>query len=53
MPYVNEFMSSSDIAKYDIVTINNHYFRDSFKPHWTVDRARDIYGTAEQFGFCQ
>lgn len=43
MAFVNEFIPESDITKYGIVEINTYYFKSSFRPHWTIDRERDIY----------
>jgi hypothetical protein len=48
MPFVNEFISKSDIEKYGLDKIyfdlnpSQTELPSSFNPHWTIDRERDI-----------
>jgi hypothetical protein len=43
MPFVNEYMSEADVAKYGILAINRRFIKSNYKPEWTRDHARDLY----------
>lgn len=43
MAFVNEFISDPDVVAYHIAAINRHYLKSNFRPHWTIDRERNIY----------
>lgn len=43
MAFVNEFIPDSDFVTYGIAAINRYYLKSDFRPHWTIDRERDIY----------
>lgn len=43
MPFVNEYMSESDVMKYNIEELDHKLRRAHYKPNWTVDHERDIY----------
>lgn len=43
MAFINEFISDSDAVAYDIAAISRHYLKSNYKPHWTIDRERNIY----------
>jgi len=43
MAFVNEFIPASDVVKYGIARVNRFYLKSDFRPHWTIDRDRDIY----------
>ena len=43
MGFINEYISESDIKKYDIKALDEKYYKAHYEPSWTVDHERDIY----------
>lgn len=43
MAFVNEYISEADIEKYGIKELDEKFGKGHYKPHWTLDRERDIY----------
>lgn len=43
MAFVNEYIPEADIEKYQIKEIDEKFHKGHYKPHWTIDRERDIY----------
>lgn len=43
MSFVNEYISEADIEKYGIKEIDEKFNKGHYKPHWTIDRERNIY----------
>jgi len=43
MAFVNEYISESDIKKYDIEEIDHKLKKAHYKPNWTIDHESEIY----------
>lgn len=43
MAFINEYIPEGDVVKYGIAAIDIYYFKATFMPDWTVDRARNMY----------
>jgi hypothetical protein len=43
MPFMNEYIPSEDVERFQIQAVDQRFHKGHHKPHWTIDRERNVY----------